>query len=91
MEALNELASYTVAHFATEERMMEQSGYPDLTTHKARHADLAARARALILSYRTGERFLATGLLNFLEDWLKHHIAGDDLALVRWLKGHQHG
>jgi hemerythrin-like metal-binding protein len=40
---LNSLVSYTRAHFASEERIMQQSGYPDIAVHKKEHEALAEK------------------------------------------------
>ena len=35
--------SYTRAHFASEERIMEQNGYPDIAAHRKEHGGLTEK------------------------------------------------
>ena len=46
-ELLDELLSFTVAHFRREEKMLEEFGYPNVEIHKKYHTELLARAKAV--------------------------------------------
>ena len=43
--AVIELLDYTVTHFASEESLMEEAGYPELESHRRQHQQLLAQAR----------------------------------------------
>lgn len=44
-QLLEGLVEYTEVHFAYEERLMQQAGYPEFAAHKAQHDDLSRRGR----------------------------------------------
>jgi hemerythrin len=83
---LEDHLQYTVVHFAYEERLMEQAGYPELATHRAEHEDLARRVREFQKDFEEGR--IATGitLLQFLKEWLQKHLIESDQKYVPYLK-----
>ncbi|MCS7280915.1 MAG: bacteriohemerythrin, partial [Desulfobacterota bacterium] len=44
---LGELIHYTAYHFSTEEKLMEQYGFPGLFWHRKEHLELAEKAKNL--------------------------------------------
>ena len=46
-ELLDELLSFTIAHFQREEKMLEEFGYPNVEIHKKYHAELLERAKSV--------------------------------------------
>lgn len=85
-KTLDALASYTTQHFATEEQAMTASQYPGIAAHKAAHAKLLADATAFIAGFKTGKAVTTVDISGFLADWLKHHIDGEDMKLVAYLR-----
>lgn len=85
MPTLDKLAHYTAKHFTDEEALMAAAEYPQMATHKLKHLDLANQAKEIIEGYRSGKTVLSITLSNFLAEWLRHHINGDDKALVAYL------
>ena len=83
---LERLAAYTVRHFSDEEALMRQVDYPLYLPHKRKHEELVKKAKEMIEGYRTGKLVLSITLSNFLADWLRHHINGEDKALVRYVR-----
>lgn len=82
------LDAYVADHFAAEERLMKEAGFPGLEAHAADHLrfrqDLAAVARDL---RRTGPTALvALTVHNWLSDWLRMHIGGVDRELGRFVQ-----
>lgn len=69
---LEELWRASVAHFAHEETIMEMSGYPDLASHRAHHANCARRLKQLGDMMLTGEiepsRFFLDELFDLVLD-----------------------
>lgn len=75
---LTELVNYTVYHFATEERLFQQYGYPDYERHKKIHDDLTARTKKLKETFDTGNKTITIDVMLFLSDWLNVHILNED-------------
>ena len=85
-KTLAELVSYTKLHFATEERLMRAHHYPDYAHHKANHDALTARVVEYQKDFETGRVAITVGLLQFLKDWLRHHIGETDRKIAAFLK-----
>lgn len=83
---LESLAQYTLVHFAYEERLMQEAGYPELAAHKAEHEELAQRVREFQKDFEEGR--IATGitLLQFLKGWLQNHIKESDSKYAPYVK-----
>ena len=75
-----ELATYTVEHFALEEKYFEQSKYPATPAHKAEHEALRNKVKELQQAM-DGQKYPFTmELMHFLREWLQKHILGSDKA-----------
>jgi hemerythrin len=83
---LDALAAYVGTHFQTEERLMQQGGYPGFPVHKAKHEELKKNAAKVIDDYRSGRAVLTISLSRFLADWIRHHIDGEDRAMIRYFQ-----
>ena len=76
---IEKLSNYTRIHFAREEKMFEQTGYPMGQAHKAEHALLARRVMNLQARFEAGQsRELGMETMAFLKSWLTDHIMGSD-------------
>ncbi len=75
---LEGLLQYCATHFATEERLMSAHGYPDYTSHKKAHDELAQKTKELEKKYKAGEAVLSFDVMDFLKKWLQNHILGTD-------------
>ncbi|HOW04772.1 bacteriohemerythrin [Methanospirillum hungatei] len=71
---LDELAAYTVYHFSTEEKYMEQCGYPGLAFHKKEHDTFVGKVESLIQDYQANKLGITIELMTFLKDWVSNHI-----------------
>lgn len=76
--AINELIEYTASHFANEEMLMENSGYPNLDDHRALHDGLISRIRDFESQAATVEQLTPVDLYEFLCGWLGDHILTSD-------------
>ena len=85
-QILNDLAEYTVNHFANEERAFSQTHYADEVAHKQLHKDLVAQVVDLIGKFSSGEAVLSQDIINFLQDWLINHIKGQDKKYGSYLQ-----
>ena len=85
-QVLTALRGYVVYHFATEERLMAASGYPDADSHRQSHHWLGEQVHAMVRDFTERPSSVsAVELFEFLSDWLIHHIRGEDLAMRPWL------
>ena len=86
MNILSQLSEYTLTHFDTENRLMIESGYPDAVEHGTRHAELVKSLNALVAQAQRGEPWVSLQTMNFLRQWLYHHIDDTDRHLGVYLK-----
>ena len=83
---LDRLVQYTKAHFAHEERLMQQHGYPEFASHKAEHDALTAKVLKFQQEFEQGKVAISVQLLQFLRNWLQTHIRGTDQKYGPYLK-----
>lgn len=77
---------YALDHFASEERIMEQSGYSEATRHMRRHRQFAARMARLRQDIAAGSHQATNADFDWMSDWFEHHIREEDLRLRRHLE-----
>lgn len=80
---LNELTSYTVTHFSTEEKYFDQFIFEESSTHKSEHKKFVDKVSAFKTDFDAGNANLSIELMNFLRDWLINHIKGTDQRYVK--------
>lgn len=85
-EMIENLVAYTKLHFASEERLMQAHDYPQYPEHKAAHDALTARVLEFQRNFEAGGVGITVQLLQFLKDWLRHHIAETDRKVAVFLK-----
>jgi len=78
LAVLDELANYTIFHFANEEKLFELHQYPNKLKHKKEHSEMVAKVMSFKESYFNGNTLLSLEVMNFLRDWLINHIAKSD-------------
>ena len=71
---LDGLVSYTVTHFANEEKLMASAGYPQLAEHKVEHQKLIAQVTDFQKKFKSGNTAITIDLMSFLTKWLTSHI-----------------
>ena len=77
-KVLDRLIGYTQFHFAREESFFAKTAYPGAAAHIKEHQDLVAQATTLQSRQKSGEIALTIETLDFLKDWLNHHILETD-------------
>lgn len=85
-KTLGKLISYTKAHFASEERLMQANKYPDYAAHKAAHDALTARVMNFERDFEAGRAMMSVEVLRFLNEWLMRHIGETDRKIASFLK-----
>jgi hemerythrin-like metal-binding protein len=84
LEGLVHYASY---HFTHEEDLFRRSDYPGYEAHLRQHQILTAKAVEVYTNFQSGEaEVLPSEVLDFLKNWLYHHIMGSDRDFGAYLK-----
>ena len=81
---VSSLSLFVVAHFATEEALMIQAGYPDMVTHQGAHESLRAQVEGLVDQFHD-DNLSPAELFNFMDHWLHDHILVHDKPMVQFL------
>ncbi|WP_031479474.1 bacteriohemerythrin [Maridesulfovibrio frigidus] len=82
---LDDLIDYTVEHFATEEKLFLEIGFPDSENHKKEHDELTSKAVDIQNEFRNDNATISFELLDFLNDWLTTHTLGLDQEVGSFL------
>ena len=79
-DTLNFLAEYTVRHFADEEVLQKQYGYPDYERHKKLHDDFKVTVGELVKQFgKSGSSAELSAAVNkVVVKWLVTHIMCED-------------
>ncbi len=83
---LDALMQYPKAHFVHEEGLMEKHGFPGLADHRAEHAAMTDTVLRFRRDFKAGKDDLSARLLQFLREWLSHHILGTDRQYSAFLR-----
>jgi len=87
---LQALVAYVDVHFEHEERLMEETGYPELESHKKAHQALDRQVADFQDAYeRSPETFDYETLMEFLSNWLGQHILKLDMDFAAYHKSRQ--
>lgn len=82
---LIELVECTRDHFATEERMMLEHGYPEYGAHVREHTDLMEQLETVRRKVMGGSGPVFAGADDFSSDWVMVHVSGSDKKLGAFL------
>jgi len=85
-QTLDKLIKYTIQHFTDEEIFMLSKGYPRYQEHKKIHQELTQKVKELRNKFIAGNVNINIELLHFLNQWLAHHIKGEDFKLFKYIK-----
>ncbi|MPM82911.1 Bacteriohemerythrin [bioreactor metagenome] len=88
LKTLQFLESYTLRHFADEERLQLSSGYPKYQQHKAMHTDFISQVTKLKKDMEaTGVTIpLIISINQVISNWLINHILKVDRELKDYVK-----
>ncbi len=84
-ETMDFLVAYVNRHFADEERLQLQSGYPEFTRHKMLHDQFKKDITLMANDIRKnpGNTVHLTKLTNTIGDWLLNHIRVEDVSIAK--------
>jgi hemerythrin len=84
-EMMDDLILFACEHFALEERLMTEHGFPDLEDHIAEHLVLLQQLDNLRNALRTPSPAKAALVSAFITDWAELHILQSDKEIGAFL------
>jgi len=89
IDAVERMKDYTVYHFATEERMMEQAGFEGLEAHREEHKRFIEKLNAVDISeLDENQTEFIMDILKFISTWIFKHIIGSDFEYRNTLQSY---
>jgi len=83
---IDEFVDYTVYHFNTEERLLQQHSYPKYDVHKEMHDNIAKKARDLRETLKKGNKPSNIDVMLLLTNWLNAHILEEDKKYAPYIE-----
>jgi hemerythrin len=79
-ELFTYLARHATAHFEAEERLMRETGYPQLDEHAREHSEFRRRLQSLEpqMESEGGSTAMVLALRGLLHFWLTDHVTSSD-------------
>jgi len=77
-KVVKELGDYAQFHFSAEERLLEQTHYPDLGPHRGQHRVFVKKVEQFQQDLKVTTAGQAISVVTFLKDWLTNHIKQTD-------------
>ncbi|VAW34968.1 hypothetical protein MNBD_DELTA02-207 [hydrothermal vent metagenome] len=88
---LSVMEEYSRNHFSYEEELMLSLGYHGYSAKKREHESFLRQLETLSREYRLGNMTVSMNTLNFLKDWLDHHIVNEDREYSPYTQHHGKG
>jgi len=82
---INDLNTYTVTHFKTEDGYFTRFGYPDTISHRKEHDSFVQKSSDIKNDFTKGKLAVSIDLMDFLGKWWKNHILVTDKGYSRFL------
>lgn len=87
MQIFEEVVRHTRIHFAHEEKLFEETAYPDAAIHIQEHHQLMDRVKDLFVRFKfSTEKAGHLEIISLLKGWLFAHIQSSDLEYAPHLK-----
>jgi hemerythrin-like metal-binding protein len=83
---LGGMIEYALNHFSHEEEFMRVHAYPDLDSHRDLHDDFFVKVNELRERFKIDGETSADELMNYLNEWLIHHIMNIDKKYSAFFK-----
>ncbi len=86
VQLMENLSERTRRHFAVEEEMMQDAGYPGYASHQREHVMLLAELKSTFAArVRDGRCSMDPELLKALKSWFIVHVVSSDREFAQWL------
>ncbi|WP_319470963.1 bacteriohemerythrin [uncultured Pseudodesulfovibrio sp.] len=86
---LGKLREYTVFHFNSEEKLMEEMRYPDRGEHEIEHRRLKTNVKEFQRRIYKKTDVSPTEVFDFLKEWLLTHILSHDINFANFIRDKQ--
>jgi hemerythrin-like metal-binding protein len=83
---LDDFIAHTEAHFAQEDRWMEELEFPPIGCHMGEHANVLEVAREVRRRVAAGETQFAQTLAEAMAEWFPHHAQTMDAMLAHFIR-----
>ncbi len=83
---IDELAAYSVYHFKTEEKYMQNFKFTGYPAHKKEHEGFITKVDKFQNDFDEGKLGLSIEVMTFLRDWVVKHIKETDKMYVALFK-----
>lgn len=84
-DVLEGLLEYTHNHFIVEEVLFQKYGYPEASKHLSEHSDFTGKIMGWLTRFEGGED-VNLEVMDFLKNWLVHHICEEDRAYLPFMR-----
>lgn len=82
---IQECSEYVIFHFAAEEELMREVGYPDMESHVKEHRDFSKYVSTLFSDFSSGKDISLGDLYTHIAKWLVQHIVLEDRKLASYV------
>lgn len=82
---IDQILTYVDFHFAYEEKLFFQYGYPDASNHAQAHKDFLAKIKGMNHDLKNNIPLLGSTLVTVMQDWLMNHLIKEDKKYVIFL------
>jgi methyl-accepting chemotaxis protein len=91
-KSLDFINQYTITHFADEEHIQKQYGYPDYENHRLMHEKFKQTALDLMKEWQNfgTSEILVKEFKRKVGDWLVTHVKGQDAKIGEYLRKSRH-
>jgi hemerythrin-like metal-binding protein len=85
-EVLEEMTKFALEHFKTEEAYMKKFNYPDYKYHSEEHYNFFTKTIAYFDRVVNGDYHISNELIEYLKQWIVHHIQESDRQYIDCFK-----
>ena len=74
-DTVQSAVEYVGVHFATEEKLMDRTNYPDSVVHKNEHKMFVQKVLESVKAFEEGKNYTPNAFVRFLREWILDHVA----------------
>lgn len=87
-EIFKKIEHYAAIHFPLEESLFRRTNYPKTDSHIAEHRKFKEKISSIKRKISHNEMEISFELVDFLEDWLVHHLSEVDKLYIKHFQEH---